>query len=343
MGVIAACAILLLTVLWIPGELVNPEWQEKVEVDYAVRGQKTETETAKYLIPPPALWQLLREPAPPLNIELYTCPERYLQATGEMFIVMLLVCWCTTVTYNPEVFEDNILRSIVGYNNLCVGFDTPPARYVAAPLQVLTAIFAMAFARQSNIRLQGWKDELPAWKYWFVYIVQWMFGFFLVCFPALLVITPSYDDWGMTMKHLSIFMGALIICWSTITANLIETAHLKPRSTWIWYGCFTFCTVGLAVVGILDVRGFHALYPENKALSEGQEPKPAVNWRICAYLDFGWFVLLGLTVVFLPDSPPLAVVYHCENEKEDVEDLPLTSARENSSDWSSSDHLESLS
>ena len=30
-----------------------------------------------------------------------------------------------------------------------------------------------------------------------------------------------------------------------------------------------------------------------------------VPWAFVAYLDYGWFVLLGLTVVFLPDSPPL--------------------------------------
>lgn len=40
------------------------------------------------------------------------------------------------------IFRDNILRSIVGYNNLCVGFDSVPARYVAMPLLVMQAVLA---------------------------------------------------------------------------------------------------------------------------------------------------------------------------------------------------------
>ena len=37
----------------------------------------------------------------------------------------------------------------------------------------------------------------------------------------------------------------------------------------------------------------------------GTRQTPMVPWAFVAFLDYGWFVLLGLTVVFLPDSPPL--------------------------------------
>ena len=39
----------------------------------------------------------------------------------------------------------------------------------------------------------------------------------------------------------------------------------------------------------------------------GTRQTPMVPWAFVAYLDYGWFVLLGLTVVFLPDSPPLYI------------------------------------
>jgi hypothetical protein len=65
-------------------------------------------------------------------------PERYLEAAGETFILMLLVSWALTAAFNPAILADNKLRDRVGYNNLCVGFDSPPARYVAMPLQART-------------------------------------------------------------------------------------------------------------------------------------------------------------------------------------------------------------
>ena len=39
----------------------------------------------------------------------------------------------------------------------------------------------------------------------------------------------------------------------------------------------------------------------------GTRQTPMVPWAFVAFLDYGWFVLLGLTVVFLPDSPPLYI------------------------------------
>ena len=38
----------------------------------------------------------------------------------------------------------------------------------------------------------------------------------------------------------------------------------------------------------------------------GQEA-PLVPWQLVWMLDWGWFMLLGLTVVFLPDAPALKV------------------------------------
>ena len=35
--------------------------------------------------------------------------------------------------WNPDIISQNRLRDIVGYNNICVGFDTEPARSISAP------------------------------------------------------------------------------------------------------------------------------------------------------------------------------------------------------------------
>ena len=39
----------------------------------------------------------------------------------------------------------------------------------------------------------------------------------------------------------------------------------------------------------------------------GTAQTPPVPWQLLWVLDWGWFILLGMTVIFLPDSPPLKV------------------------------------
>ena len=44
----------------------------------------------------------------------------------------------------------------------------------------------------------------------------------------------------------------------------------------------------------------------------GTAQTPPVPWQLLWVLDWGWFVLLGMTVIFLPDSPPLKVSYELD-------------------------------
>jgi len=49
--------------------------------------------------------------------------------------------------------------------------------------------------------------------------------------------------------------------------------------------------------------------PEAVYTMRGSAQTPAVPWQLLWYLDWGWFLLLGMTVIFLPDSPALEVKY----------------------------------
>lgn len=64
-------------------------------------------------------------------------PKAYLQASFEVFILMLALCWILTAWFNPSIMDSNRIRDVFGYNNVCVGFDTVPARYFAQPLMCL--------------------------------------------------------------------------------------------------------------------------------------------------------------------------------------------------------------
>ena len=44
-------------------------------------------------------------------------PEQYLAMAGELFLVLVLVCWALTFMYAPDVIDTNPIRDTWGYNN----------------------------------------------------------------------------------------------------------------------------------------------------------------------------------------------------------------------------------
>ncbi|CAK9111577.1 unnamed protein product [Durusdinium trenchii] len=253
----------------------------------------------------PALWQLARMPYPDVESKFYQMPERWLEATGECFVLCIGVSWLVTAMFNPGIFRDNILRSIVGYNNLCVGFDSPPARYVAMPLMVLQAVMAARYSYLDTIRLKATRAYLSNFQFQLGYWANTIFAVWMACFPMLLVITAEFDSWTSTKIHLFLFMATLFIMWAMIAGNVVEAPELE-LGTKVWFGLFTMHTFLLPVVGVIDVLSFHPdLKPEEIPSIRHEFPHPPIPWPVVAYLDYGWFLLLMLTVVFLPEAPPV--------------------------------------
>ena len=147
----------------------------------------------------PALWQLLR-------VRVDTRVEE-VRGSGPCVVVM-----CRTlprgnrrvlhhhvpdvvgahVVVQPEPLEQPA-EARVGYNNICVGFDAPPARYIAMPLQVLQAYFACRYTTLDTARAecQRRSDDaalrISGWQFAFTRLANLCYGGFMVCFPVLLV------------------------------------------------------------------------------------------------------------------------------------------------------------
>ena len=104
-----------------------------------------------------ALWQLARREflhGEHYNPDEMIVPELYLQGAGEAFTLTILVSWAVTLAYNPAIVERNLLKDLVGYNNVCVGFDAAPARYVAVPLFALVSFLAVRYVNLDSLRAQ---------------------------------------------------------------------------------------------------------------------------------------------------------------------------------------------
>lgn len=262
----------------------------------------------------PALWQIMVNQYPETGKTIHQRPELWLEATGECFVLCIGVSWVITSIFNPEIFKYNILKSIVGYNNLCVGFDSPPARYAAMPLLVCQAVLASRYSYLDTIRLKATRETLTNTQYRFAYFVNTFFACWMMCFPMLLVITAEFDSWSSTKIHLYLFMGTLFVMWAMLAGNVYEadTEDIE-LGTKVWFGLLTAHTLLLPVVGILDVLAFHPeLNPDQIYTIKYEHPHPPVPWPVCAWLDYGWFLLLLLTIVFLPQAPPIRTRFDCE-------------------------------
>ena len=124
----------------------------------------------------------------------------------------------------------------------------------------------------------------------------------------------------------------IVFSFVVIAANFAESQKVALASK-IWMGLFTAHTCLLPVFGIVDFSAYDewevagcrsggdecyewaeveletAYGPLVVNTTRGTAQEPPVPWYVLWYLDWGWFALLGLAVVFLPDSPALKVTY----------------------------------
>merc|ERR1719247_2615989 len=100
----------------------------------------------------------------------------YFIAAGELLTATIIISWIISLiaqpispvdpTGNTTVFEDNALKRRIGYNNLCVGFDTAPAKYVASVCWVFIAYCGFRYGWLDLQRTELVKARLSSCKYW---------------------------------------------------------------------------------------------------------------------------------------------------------------------------------
>jgi len=90
-------------------------------------------------------------------------PEDYYSASGEILVVTGLVSFFISMIWNKEVFESNSLKDRLGYNNVCVTWDEPPALYIAPIIFAPAIYFSVRYAVLDYIRAAV-DPNLAQWK-----------------------------------------------------------------------------------------------------------------------------------------------------------------------------------
>ena len=267
----------------------------------------------------PAFYQIVRSN---FRKAAVTRPELYLDASFEVFLFMIACTWITTCIWNPNILfaskGGNRINDIFAYNNVCVGFDTPPARYVAQPLFALQSFLGVRYGNLDLLRLHlewraGRVDKLSAY---FNATMDILFMGTMLLWPMLLIITPDAGGFGLNY-HFYVYVIFVVIMYLTILAQFSTAPkEVIPLISKIWLGVYGGWTLLLLLIGFVGFNGYDykrcpsdevKLFYANGTHAEYCQQDPAIPVGLMSVLDYGWFILLLFTTPLLPYSPALNV------------------------------------
>lgn len=237
-----------------------------------------------------ALWHLFRK----VRKDYYT-PEDYAAAGGELLILALVASWILTYFFNHPVITDNKLRDRVGYNNLCVGWDSFPARFVAAPIFALIIWCYIQFMNYDLLR-QNLTAGLTMRQRSITYVANCTTGLSYCVACLIFVFDPMYYPLGHSLSFIQlIFFG-----YFAYLANFYETDPIyHPAGSYIYLAVFGVTSFAFSVMALYQLLVYD---PET-----GE--RGSIPWQILCLCDYVWFACKGLGSVFRPAAPSICVQY----------------------------------
>lgn len=228
---------------------------------------------------------LLRLARDPLQPRLH--PEDYLKAAGEMLFFLFAVSWALTLMFNPDLVANNPLKDRIGYNNVCVGFDSAPAVYVAQVLWAPTVYFGIRFAWSSAQRSALLKVKRPETRLWLSYLVSALFMASTSGFGLVFILTPDHHAdhvWG----HSIAFLQYIFARFAVVAVSYSESPKVS-RASWAFLGAYGLASVVYPALIVIDYVGYDAT-----------ARSPVIPWWITMSVDYLWFACLPLTTLLLP-------------------------------------------
>ena len=219
-------------------------------------------------------------------------PTMHLKAMGELMFLVLAICWSITYLMLPDVIQQNPLKDRLGYNNLCVGWDVPPAVYVAGFGWILCAYFGLRFCYldylRSKLATHGTSHTSETFKF-IKNTLNICYAISLCGVILLLLIPPVVNVWA----HLCIFLFLIVSRYLVVLSIYLEFPmefEFKDKVFMVVYG---ICSIALPVLSLWQFWWYD--YHTNG------ERAPIHPW-IMGTLDYLWFVCLATTAKFVPEN-----------------------------------------
>jgi len=219
-------------------------------------------------------------------------PTMYLKCMGELLFLALSFSWLITLYFHPEVVENNPLRVRLGYNNLCVGWDVPPAIYFASISWVLCAYFGIRFCYLDHIRTQlaveGGQTSMDGWKLKLKQTSNLLYAISIMFLSVLFLVTPEVNVY----VHTGVFCFLIVARWMVILGLFIEFPEEFEMKDRVWMTVYTICSLSMPVISMMEYYYYD---------THGGQRSPIPAW-VLGSLDYTWFFCLATTAKFVPEN-----------------------------------------
>jgi len=219
------------------------------------------------------------------------CPEEYLAGAGQLLALMLVSCWSTTYFFNHDIIVTNPIKTRIGYNNLCIGFDSPPACYIAQYLTAPASYLAYSFGLHDWKRTQLVESRLTSRQRYFSVVTDVLFVLSISIFGLLFLVNPFVSLW----VHSAVFLQYVFFRWLVVAANLFELRRGLTLGNKVWFGAYTLASVGMPVLILIDYVAYDYYGHDG----------PIIPWYFTWSMDYLWFGCLALSGMFFAKGEAL--------------------------------------
>jgi len=250
-------------------------------------------------------------------------PKRYFQASNELVVITLVVCWVVTLCYDADRVWNHPARRFTGHMNPCFGWDYAPASYIAVFAcgadVYLAWTYAMLEATRTHLRNH---DHTIDWAERFSLVTTYLHGTASMLWMALWLVGPPDGRWE---AHLAIFAAAAGLRYLCTLGNYVECrfgrawelGHVKRKHT-VFIALYGFVTMALPVLYFYDVLVYQA---------QGRVGvDPPLPWWLLEVADCTWMLCLAVSTKLSVPEPPIIVTRRVLefDEEFDPEELALT-------------------
>jgi len=228
-------------------------------------------------------------------------PSVYWQAINEILTLTVVVCAIVSYIFNPAVYETNGVYEMLGYNNPCIVWDTPPALYVGC-FMMLPMIFCAFRMVQLDTKRVFLHTDLTACHKTTVRVFNVMYMASMCCFLEIFALSPGTNHTVWAIRVHSIFFVQMIpfLAMRVVVDMSVEYA-VGYQFTAMQKGFLGFYLVITLVETTLLVATVAAFVKFDQ--------DPLVPPAIMQSIDYLWFGCLPLIGFVLPEGKPLIVNY----------------------------------
>lgn len=233
--------------------------------------------------------------------------EEYLKAAGELLFTLFAIGWTLTSIYQPEFVKKNPLKDRLGYNSLCVGIDTIPSVWLAQILFVTVSYLCLRYSWLDFERATIKKRTTGPAVYHLTVLKDLLFTISICVFALVFVIGPEASAWGHTLAFIQYILVRFVCVWT----SFVQATTRPTRAAWRFLYVYGFISVAFPVALVVNYHKYDEGYPA-----------PYINAWYTMCLDYGWFLCLALTSVFMPKSEEIRMVISLDDQNRQIVHRP---------------------